>query len=128
MSGIEAKARVGAEEPDWERLREAYREELVAIGVSEREAHFEAERRLGRVKCRLAWLHARHAALTAAYDRTGDYYCARMDARPEIDWDDPGAPDIPPPPEEAEAEAILAEIDAAGRHDRWPRHLHFSNI
>ena len=51
-----------------------------------------------------------------------------MDAHPEIDWESEDAPDVPEPPEEALAEAIYAEVMAAVKEDRWPRHLHFGDV
>lgn len=112
----------------WDKVLEGFREELAEIGVPEAEARIEAERRLARTRRRLDWLRGQYEALRTAYERTGDYYCAAMDAHPEIDWDAPDAPDIPPPPAQRVADLLLAGIEAAARHDRWPRHLHFSNI
>jgi hypothetical protein len=45
---------------------------------------------------------------------------------PYEDVDDEDLPEIDPPPEEAVVDAILAEINAAVDHDRWPAHLHWS--
>ena len=33
---------------------------------------------------------------------------------------------LPDPPEQAEADALWAEIEAVREHDRWPRHLYWS--
>lgn len=45
---------------------------------------------------------------------------------PYDDVDEEDLPDFDPPPEEAAVEAILAEINAALREDRWPAFLHWS--
>lgn len=45
---------------------------------------------------------------------------------PYDDWDEADLPELEPPAEQAEVEAIRAEIDGVIAHDRWPRHLHWS--
>jgi hypothetical protein len=113
---------------DWGAVLERYRGDLVAEGVPAEEAAVEAARRVERMKLRMAWFEERFQAFIDAQDRVGDYYVNYADDRPEIDWDDEDAPDIPEPEAlQAVVDALYAEIDAA-RQGRWPRHLHFAEV
>ena len=44
----------------------------------------------------------------------------------DLDDDELEAMNIPDPPEQAELDAIHAEIDAVLEHDRWPKELYWS--
>lgn len=44
------------------------------------------------------------------------------------DLDDEEVDAIPPPPEQAELDAIFDEIEAVRDHDKWPRELHFKDV
>ena len=98
------------------------------FGFSEEVARAEAVKARERLKLRLAWVRERFALSCEMEDRAGDAYAAMCEARPEIDWDSPDAPELPAPPEEAIAEAIRAELMAAVEEDRWPRHLCFHYV
>lgn len=84
----------------------------------------EAARAEARIATRHAWVQGRIRALRRAH-RKADAAWFRLIA-PYDDWDDADVPDLAPPPEQAEADAIRAEIDAAIEHERWPRHLYWS--
>ena len=78
-----------------------------------------------RVAARCAWVRQRIADLRAAHERVDEAWRRIFDALPD-DLDDEDVEAIPPPPEQAELDAILAEIEAVRDHDRWPRHLYWS--
>jgi hypothetical protein len=79
-----------------------------------------------RVEARVAWVHQRIADLKAADKRVFEAWDRILDALPE-DIDDEELEAIPDPPEQAERDAIFAEIEAVRDHDRWPKHLHWSS-
>ena len=66
-------------------------------------------------------------ALIAAQRKVDDAWSRIFDALPE-DMDDDELDQIPPPPEQAELDAILAEIEAVRDQDKWPRGLYFKNV
>jgi hypothetical protein len=79
-----------------------------------------------RQLARMAWslnridaLKRANEALFAAWDKL---------IEPYADWDEENIPDIPDPPEQAEVERILGEINDVIDHDRWPAHLHFKAV
>ncbi|GAO39850.1 hypothetical protein SCH01S_39_01350 [Sphingomonas changbaiensis NBRC 104936] len=75
-----------------------------------------------RKQARIAWARQAMARLKAANAR--DAAWSRLIAdQPE---EDDEALDDLSPPEQDEADAILAEIKAACDHDRWPRELYWS--
>jgi len=78
-----------------------------------------------RVAARVAWVKQRIADLKAAQKRVDEAWTRIFDAQPE-DLDDDALEAIPEPPEQAELDAIFAEIEAVRDHDRWPRHLHWT--
>jgi hypothetical protein len=78
------------------------------------------ERRLARV----GWSLERIDALKRAQKAMDAAWMAMLAPYDDVDEED--LPDFDPPPEEAAVEAILAEINAALREDRWPAHLHWS--
>lgn len=108
--------------------REAQVAELVGLGLPEDEAIAQMLEAEPRVRARFAWAEDRIAAMRAAQKALDAAWFRRLDAHPDVDWDDPDAPILPDPPEQAAFDAIHAEIMAAADHDRWPRHLHFPNV
>jgi outer membrane murein-binding lipoprotein Lpp len=109
---------------DWAAWQAAAEAELVALGCSEEQVRKELARKRERTAARLAWLHERVAALLVA-EQAAKAAWARLVGRVErLDLDDPAGPSLPPPPEQAAFDAILAELRAAA-DGRWPRHLHF---
>jgi hypothetical protein len=82
-----------------------------------------------RIAARVAWAEeisekwlAMHRRVDAAWDRI-------FDALPDdIDDDELEAMHIPEPPEQAELDALHAEIWAVIDHDRWPKHLYFGGV
>jgi hypothetical protein len=76
---------------------------------------------------RCAWARETVAALRAA-DRKVDAAWERIfDALPD-ELSDEELEAIPEPPEQAEVDAIHAQIRAAIDEDRWPRELYFGGI
>ena len=93
-----------------------------AENVAGEEAEAEA-----RIEARIAWAKRRIADLKAAQERVIEAWDRIFDALPEnLDDEELEAMNIPAPPEQAELDAIHAEIDAVRYHDRWPKHLHWS--
>lgn len=93
----------------------------------------EEEQQAARVAARVAWVTERMAALRAAQARVDAAWARIIDALPddpdeeeeeEEEGEEPE--EIPPPPEQAELDAILAELEAVRDHDKWPRHLYWS--
>jgi hypothetical protein len=78
-----------------------------------------------RVAARVAWVKEIMAALKAAQKRVDDAWSRIFDALPN-DLDEEELEAIPEPSEQAELDAIFAEIQAVRDHDRWPRHLHWT--
>jgi hypothetical protein len=114
--------------PDWEAWTREALAGLLAEGTPPGEARVEARRMCERMKIRHAWFRERFNAFLEMQERAGEAVLDYMDARPEIDWDDEDAPEVPEPPEQAIAQAIYAEVMAAVKEDRWPRHLHFRDV
>ena len=85
----------------------------------------EQARAADRAAARVAWVHEVRAAWKAAQRRVDDAWDRIFDALPE-DLDDEALEAIPEPPEQAELDAIYAEIRAVCDHDRWPRELYWS--
>jgi hypothetical protein len=114
--------------PDWAAWTREALAGLLAEGFPAPAAEAAARRMCERTKIRHAWFRERFEAFLDMQDRAGEAYLRYMDARPEIDWEDGDAPEVPEPPEQAIAQAIYAEVIAAVREDRWPRHLHFRDV
>lgn len=114
--------------PDWEAWTSKAEAALIAEGVPDSEARAEAGRKCERMRLRHAWFRERFNAFLDMQDRAGEAVLQYMEARPEIDWDDEDAPEVPEPPEEAIAQAIYEEVMTAVKGDRWPRHLHFRDV
>ncbi len=84
------------------------------------------QRREARMLLRAAWAKGRIAALKAAQRRADAAWMRLLDSLPE-DHDVERDP-VPDPPEQAEVDAIQAELDAVRHHDRWPKELHWPDV
>jgi cytosine/adenosine deaminase-related metal-dependent hydrolase len=113
---------------DWEETKRHYVAEMIALGAEAAEAEADAARKVELARRRLEWGRERLAAFFAMQDRAGEAYDKQIDEHPDVDWESEDAPQLPDPPEEAIAQAIYAEVMAAIREDRWPRHLHDRNV
>lgn len=78
-----------------------------------------------RIAARAAWVNEIIAKLRSAQKRADDAWLAAVRALPE-DHTDEELEAIPEPPEQAELDAIHAQIDAVIEEDRWPRELYWS--
>jgi hypothetical protein len=78
-----------------------------------------------RKAARIAWVKKTIAELRAA-QRRADKAWERMLARFTDDIADEELEDLPLPAEQAEVDALHADIRAIIDHDRWPRKLHWS--
>ena len=82
----------------------------------------EQEQQEARIAARVAWVKERFAALKAAQQRVFDAWDRILDALPDdLDDEELEAMDIPDPPEQAELDAIHAELDAVREKDMWPK-------
>lgn len=91
------------------------------------------ERRLDRERqqARYAWVRRIIADHEAAQARANEAWARLLAEHPEEDDDDEDDDDEAlddniHPPEQDEADAILAQIAAARDQDRWPRELYWS--
>ena len=85
------------------------------------------EQQEARIAARVAWVKERIAALKAAQQRVFDAWDQILDALPEdIDDEELEAMDIPDPPEQAELDAILAQINDVRERDLWPKDLYWT--
>lgn len=114
--------------PDWRAFTAEVKEDLVRMGVPEAEAQAQAVLKCERTRLRHDWFAERMEAFLELQDRAGEAYLRFMDDHPEVDWDSEDAPEVPEPPEEAQAQAVYAEVMAAVYEARFPRHLHFRNV
>ncbi len=126
-----------ADELEWSGLTEEewvdFRRQLIArdlaLGLSPAAAQAAALRAEAQTRARLDWLCSRFERLDELWKRLGDHWNAFFAEHPELDDEDPDPADLPPdPPEQAELEAIEAEIAAARDRDVWPRHLYFGSV
>lgn len=85
------------------------------------------EQAAARLAARLAWIKQAIDAFVAAQERVGEAWSRILDELPD-DVDDEALEQLPDPPEQAEADALWAEIEAVRDHDRWPRHLYWSGL
>ena len=82
-----------------------------------------------RHAARLAWVQERLAALSDAQDRLTAAWDRIFGELPDdLDDEELEAMHLPDPPEQAEVDALHAQIDAAMKHDKWPRALYFGGI
>jgi hypothetical protein len=118
-------------EADWAQFRRNLIADDVALGMPERIAAEAAARAEARAKARLEWLRERFERMTQLWVLLGRYWADFADAHPGIDLEEPDDRDLPllvDPPEQAELEAVEAEIAAARDRDVWPRHLYFDEV
>jgi hypothetical protein len=118
-------------EADWAEFRRNLIADDIALGMPEKAAVAAAERAEARTKARLEWLRGRFERMTELWNMLGRYWADFAEAHPEIDLEDPDDRDLPllvDPPEQAELEAVEAEIAAARDRDVWPRHLYFDEV
>lgn len=95
---------------------------LIAGGAQAAEEQRRAE---ARQAARVAWVKEVMAALRAAQDRVTEAWDRILDALPD-DLSEEELEKLPEPPEQAELDAILAQIEAVRDHDRWPKELYWS--
>lgn len=86
----------------------------------------EAARAVARGEARAAWARERMAALRQAHEDSNAAWERFFDAHP--DWDEDDGIVYPDMPDSAAEDAIHAEIWAAARLDRWPRHLYWKDV
>ena len=104
------------------------REETVkALLAAAGETAGEQARHEARIAARAAWVKQRIAALKAAYKRLEQAWNRIFDALPD-DLDEDELEALPDPPEQAEVDAIHAELDAVREYDCWPRELYWSHV
>ena len=113
---------------DWEETRRELAAEMVGLGMAPGEAEAEADRKVELARKRLEWGRERLDAFVEMQERAGEVYDRQIDEYPDVDWDSEDAPEVPEPPEQAIAQAIYAEVMAAVKEDRWPRHLHSRDV
>ena len=116
-------------EADWSEFRRHHIAADLALGLSPEAAEAAAQRAEAQQKARLAWLRGRFERMVQLWDFLGDFWSDFFDAHPGVDEEDPDPDLLPPdPPEQAELEAIEAEIAAVRERDLWPRHLYFGAV
>ncbi len=113
---------------DWEEIRRQHVAEMIALGTGPGEAEAQAARKVELARRRIEWARERFDLFLEMQDRAGEVYDRQIDEHPDVDWGSDDVPDLPEPPEEAIAQAIYAEVMAAVKEDRWPRHLHSRDI
>lgn len=87
----------------------------------------EDDRAAARQAARVAWAREAVAAMITAQDRVQQAWDRMLDALPDED-DDEALEALPEPPEQAELDAIMSEIEAVRTHDRWPREMHWGDV
>lgn len=119
----------GPTDSDWADFRRRRIAGDLALGLAPEAARAAAERAEAQTRARLDWLSGRYERTTCLWKFLGDYWRDFFAAHPELDEEDPDPALLPPdPPEQAELEAIEAEIAAARDRDVWPRHLYFADV
>jgi hypothetical protein len=115
-------------EADWAEFRRARIADHVALGLPEEAAAASARRAEARNRARLEWMNGRLERMTELWIWLGRYWADFAEAHPEIDLVEPEGEGPPDPPQQAELEAVEAEIAAARERDIWPRHLYFDEV
>ena len=77
-----------------------------------------------RTVARATWARQVMAELARVQQLLDQAWDRHLAEHPEDDDDD----DDFSPPEQAQLEALLAQINAAIDHDRWPRHLDWGSL
>lgn len=88
----------------------------------------EAEDRKARARqlARAGWSLNRLDDMKRAQQALTDAWMKLLE--PYDGWDEEDLPDIPDPPEEAAFQLIWQEVTQAAHHDRWPAHLHWTDV
>ena len=82
-----------------------------------------------RKAARVAWVEEVSAKWRELHERVDSAWDRIFDALPDdIDDDELEAMHIPEPPEQAELDALHAQIWAVIDHDKWPKHLYFGGV
>jgi len=118
-------------EADWAEFRRSRIADHVALGLPREAAAAAAARAEARTRARLEWLRGRFDRMAELWTLLGRYWADFAEAHPQIDLEEPDDRDLPllvDPPEQAELEAVEAEIAAARDRDVWPRHLYFDEV
>jgi hypothetical protein len=118
-------------EADWAEFRRNLIADDVALGIPRDAAAAAAAKAEARTRARLEWLRGRFDRMAELWTMLGRYWADFADAHPEIDLEEPEDRHLPllvDPPEQAELEAVEAEIAAARDRDVWPRHLYFDEV
>jgi hypothetical protein len=100
-------------------------ETIRALLAKAQAAAGEREQAEARTAARVAWVHETIARLRSAQERVEAAWERIFAALPD-DLDDEALEAIPEPPEQAELDALHAEIAAVRDRDQWPRHLYWS--
>ncbi|MET1111937.1 MAG: hypothetical protein ABWX67_10475 [Allosphingosinicella sp.] len=115
-------------EADWAEFRRARIADHIALGLPQAAAAAAAARAEARTRARLDWMQGRLERMTELWIRLGRYWADYAELHPEIDLVEPEGEGPPDPPEQAELEAVEAQIAAARDRDVWPRHLYFDEV
>ena len=78
-----------------------------------------------RVARRAMWAGKTIAMMREAQHKVTDAWDRIFAALPD-DLSEEEVERLPEPPEQAELDALEAEIMAVNHHDRWPKHLHWT--
>ena len=97
---------------------------LQTLLTAAQHAATEQEQAAARIAARCAWAEQAVAAFMAAQERVQEAWTRILRELPDLD--DEALDQLPDPPEQAEADALWAEIEAVRDRDRWPRHLYWS--
>jgi hypothetical protein len=82
-----------------------------------------------RKSARIAWVKDTVAALRAAQQKVDEAWDRMLEALPDhLGEEELDALNLPDPPEQAEVDALHAQIRAVIDHDRWPRELYFGDL
>jgi len=87
----------------------------------------DASQAAARQAVRAQWAEQITKDFFAAQERAGEAW-KRIFATLPDDLDDEELEKLPGPPEQAEADALYAQIEAVRDHDRWPRELYWKNV
>ncbi len=85
----------------------------------------EIEQAAERIAARIAWARQLIADMMAAQERVTRAWGRTFDSLPD-DLSDEEVDALPDPPEQAELDKLLEQLEAWRDHDRWPRHLYWS--
>ena len=87
----------------------------------------EAEEAAARVVARMLWARKTVAALLDAQERVKEAWSRTFaDLPDDLDEEELDELDLPDPPEQAEVDALYAQLQAVREKDMWPRELYWS--